>query len=96
MDRTKHDLSFNQVKLDYQALLRTSIIAFAHTRNEIARLTHDTYSLKPALSLHHTARLIAEEADKMVVAAETMDTLEEGLTREELEVINKPEVRKED
>ena len=93
MNKTQHDLSYNSTKLDYMALLRTSQIAFTHTRNELDRYLHQTYELKPALSYDYLAGLIAQEAEQLVVAAETMHTLKEGLNREELEIVNKPEAK---
>ncbi|KKN74218.1 hypothetical protein LCGC14_0393040 [marine sediment metagenome] len=94
MNRTEHDLSFNSTKLDYQALIRTSIIAFAHTRNKIERLVQYTHTIGET-NFASTSRLIAEEAEKLVVVAETWYTLEEGLTRQELIIVNKPEVKDE-
>ena len=91
MQVTKHDLSYDEVKLDYQALLRTSVIAFARTRNEIERLVNHTHSLTEK-NFSSTARCIYDEAEKLVVAAETWHALEEGLTRRHLEVINKPDI----
>ena len=93
MNATQHDLSYNHTKLDYQALLRTAKIAYALTRNEIARLIHQTYDLKPALTHDHIARLLFDESERMVIAAETMHTLEDGLSRRELEIVNKSDVK---
>ena len=93
MQATMNDLSHNSTKLDYQAMLKTARIAFAHTRNELDKYLHQTHEIKPHLSYAHIARIIKEEADQLVIAAEVMDTLEGGLSREELEVVNKPEVK---
>ena len=95
MKHTEHDLSYNSTKLDYQALLRTARIAFAHTRNELNRHLHQTHEFNPIPDYAHLARLINEEAEQLVIAAETMHTLKEGLTREELEIVNKPKVKEE-
>ena len=95
MEATKNDLSYNSTKLDYLALVRTSKIAFAHTRNELDRYLNQTHEIKPCFSYSHLARIIKEEADQLIIAAEVMDTLEGGLSREKLEVVNKPEVEKE-
>jgi len=96
MEATKNDLSFNSTKLDYLALLKTARIAFAHTRNDLDRYLGRTHDFNPTPNYASLAGRIKEEADQLVVAAETMHTLEEGLTREELEVVNKPEVKKEE
>jgi len=89
MDVTKNDLSYNEAKLDYRALLDTATIAFAHTRNEIERLVHRTHDLNPHTNYASVARQLLDEAKRMAVAAETMHTLQEGLTRENILIINK-------
>ncbi len=94
MQVTKNDLSFNHTTLDYQALHRTAVIAFAHTRNEIERYLHETHEIGRT-NFSSTAGYILKEAEQLAVVAETLHTLEEGLTREELEIVNKPEVAKE-
>lgn len=91
MKKTQNDLSFNKTELDYLALLRTSEIAFAHTRNELDKYLHQTHDITPRLAYDFLARLILGEAEELVIAAETMHTLREGLSREELLVVNKPE-----
>jgi len=95
VEHTKNDLSFNKVELDYEALLKTSKIAFAHVRNELKRLLDQTHEISPSFNYFHLADRIKTEADALVIAAETMHTLEEGLAREELDVVNKPDVWKE-
>lgn len=95
MNQTKNDLSYNQTKLDYLALLKTARIAFAHTRNDLDRYLGQTHAFNPTPNYASLAGRIKQEADELVIAAETMHTLEEGLSREELEVINKPEVKRE-
>jgi len=89
MEVTKNDLSFNEASLDYRALLDTAVIAFAHTRNEIEELIHKTHDLTPHTNHASTARRLLVEAKQMPVAAETMHTLQEGLTRENITIINK-------
>jgi len=89
MQVTKNDLSFNSTKLDYMAMLQTAQIAFAHTRNEVERLVGKTHDLNPHADHSLTCGRILDVAEQLVVAAETMHTLEGGLEREELEVINK-------
>ena len=93
MDTTQNDLSHNHTKLDYQALLKCATIAFAHTRNEVEKYIHNTHSLDSDIHYSSDARRLLEEAKQMVIAAETMDTLKGGLTREELEIVNKPEIK---
>lgn len=96
MDHTQNDLSYNHTKLDYQAMVKTAQIAFASSRDGIARLIHQTYDINPHVNYKLIGQRIKEEADRLVIAAETMYTLDGGLEREELEIVNKPEVKHED
>ena len=92
---TKNDLCGNHTKLDYQALLRVAAIAFGHSIEQI----HQEYSILrqyPPCSnveLFSHAEYLHKEAGKLAVIAETLATLQEGLDREELEIVNKPEVK---
>lgn len=94
MEFTKNDLSYDQTKLDYQAMLTTAQIAFSHTREEINRHIHNTYNISGKVNYSLEAKWIKEEADKLAIIAETMDTLQGGLTRSQIEVVNKPEVKR--
>ena len=93
MEATKCDLSSNQVQLDYMAMLATARTAFAHTRNEMERLITSTHGLNLHADYSLTCKWLLDEAKQLVVAAEVMHTLDAGLDREELEVVNKPEVK---
>ncbi len=98
MNRTQHDLSYDQTKLDYQALVRTADIAFAHTRNELDRCLHRTHDIPvegQTYNPYHEGGRIYELAEQLSVVAETAHTLHEGLTRSQLEIVNKPEVKEE-
>lgn len=89
MNKTRNDLSYNRAELDYQALLSTSQIAYSHCLEEIGRYLAELRSIK---LLHHsylTAQWLAREAEHLVIAAETMDTLLGGLKREEIVIVNK-------
>ncbi len=92
MNRTQHDLSCDQTKLDYQALVRTADIAFAHTRNELERCLHRTHDI-PEHNPYREGGRIYELAEQLSIVAETAHTLREGLTRSQLEIVNKPEVK---
>ncbi len=95
MDRTKHDLSFNSTSLDYMALLKTAEIAFALSKREVGRHMN-TLSMYPLKSCFYLdAQWLEDEAKHLSIAAETLYTLREGLSREELKVVNKPEVKEE-
>ncbi len=95
MDVTKNDLCFNEVTLDYQALLQVAEVAFSHCKEEIReQLRKLDYPRKSCYYLN--AGWLLREAKFLSVAAETLYTLENGLSREELKVVNKPETKEED
>lgn len=93
MEKTQHNLYCNKTKLDYQALLSTSKIAYSHCIEEIGRYMDELRSMQPSLLPYLTAQRLAREAEQLVIAAETMYTLEQGISREELVVVNKPPVK---
>ena len=92
MQATKNDLSYNQTKLDYQALLDTAEIAFANTREELNKNLHSLYEHPLKGCFYLTTSRVETLAKQLNTVAETLYTLRGGLTREELEVVNKPEV----
>ena len=98
MNATKHDLSFDKTKLDFNALLRTAAIAYSKSRFEIERelsalqhLLHDEDYLSAGFPL--TAERLAHAAAQLAVAAETYHALMNAVERNGLEVINKPPVK---
>ncbi len=94
-ENTKHDLSFDTVVLDYDALIQTARIAFAHSRDQVGRHMRDTYDMNPNMNYTSASQSILRQARHMVTAAETLHALQEGLTRSQLEIVNKPEVKDE-
>ena len=95
MNVTQNDLSFNSTKLDYKALLTTAEIAFAHSREEINRHLSSLYKYPLEGCFYLEAEHIEWEAKSLHIISETMYTLREGLTRQDLEIVNKPEVKEE-
>jgi len=93
MQDTENDLSYDSTKLDYQAMLMTSKIAYSACLREIRKHHRDMTSFKPPFIPYLSARWLADEAKYLVIVAETMYTLEEGLSRSQLEVVNKPDVK---
>jgi len=87
MNKTQNDLCASKATLDYQALLDTSRIATHHCIEEIGRhidnLRHNRYT--PYLS----AQWLLKEAEQLVITTETMHTLEEGLNRSRIRIINR-------
>lgn len=98
MDKTKNDLCADKVTLDYQAMLDASKIAYSHCIREVERHLAELRSVgvitaKPSFLPYLSAQWLAKEAEQLVIAAETMYTLEAGLSRSQLEVVNKPEIK---
>lgn len=90
---TKNDLSAGKVKLDYQALLVTARAGFQYCKElldqEIKHLEDIGYS---APGLYLTAGRVAHLGQELTIIAKTLVTLEGGLTREEVEIVNKPPI----
>ena len=94
MDRTENDLSFNKAELDYQAMLTTATVAYRGCLREIERHLQVMRSLHKKVYLPYlSAQWLESEAKYLTIVAETMHTLQEGLSREELVIVNKPEVK---
>jgi len=95
MEVTKNDLCSNSATLDYQALLRTAQSAYKLGLEEVSRHLSVLHRFPPCGNteryLH--AGWLAQEAKTLVVVAETLSTLLEGLTREEISIVNR-EVRR--
>lgn len=97
--QTKCDLSYDEAVVDYEAMRRVASYAFGQLRDQVAKNIHKTHELpfeKDAYSyysnLKYAADHIAELAPKLATAAEVMLTLNEGLSRNNLIITNKPEV----
>lgn len=92
MNHTKHDLSYNKTSLDYMALIQTAESAYAsllHTMGrEISTLSDNPDNVRRYLEADYLKR----NANQLVIIAETLSTLKEGLTREELIIVNKPAI----
>ena len=89
MEKTKNDLSFDEVKLDYQAMLSVSKIACGHCLEEISRHLGDMRIPSGKFIPWLSAQWLAREAGQLVIAAETMHTLQEGLGRSTVTIVNK-------
>ena len=92
MNETMNDLSFDQTKLDYQAMLTTAEVAHSRCLGEIYRDYQELTRFPLTGCFYLSAQRLAVEAKYLVTISETLHTLREGLTRHELEVVNKPEV----
>ena len=101
MNRTQNDLSLNKTQLDYQAMLTTSQVAYGRCTDRICKYLNDCrdWSLNPssksAMLPYLSAEWLEIEAKHLTIVAETMYTLQQGLSRQELVIVNKPEVKDE-
>lgn len=93
MMKSKHDLSFNHVKLDYKALHDTAVIAFIQVRNELSRKLEETYYYDFNVSYLRT-ETIESLASQLNTVTETLCAIKGMQEREELEIINKEIVKK--
>lgn len=94
MRNTMNDLSFNHAKLDHEAMVRTAEIAFGKLIEDIG---DHISKLRNYSAKSHRASLRSEwlegDARKLVIVAETLDTLYGCRFRDEIEIVN---VRKEE
>ena len=92
MQNTKHDLSAGEVKLDYEALIRTAGIAYCAKKNAIGeRLGElsDCDMKGENTSRYLTAHYLKQDAEALAIAAETYSTLLEGKKRDSVIIVNK-------
>jgi len=90
---TKYDLCSSSVTLDYQELLQTARIAVRYSLQALENRLRDWYDYaktKPVSS--SGAEWMLEDAKALAVATTALHYLNDGLSREEVIVANKPEV----
>lgn len=93
MNSTKHDLSFNHTKLDFNALHLSVVYGYVELRNEIQRTIEKIVRLDiDRKNSSYEANTLKDLTRKFAIVSETLHTLDESLKREKLEVINKPEL----
>ena len=90
MNYTKHDLSYNSTKLDYMALILTAESAYASLLTSINKRSSILWETSDNIKRYLEAKYLERDANQLVIIAETLSTLKEGLTREELIIVNKP------
>ena len=96
MENTKHDLSYDEVKLDYEALIRTAEVAVGRTLENVNRYSSEVrtaWDVKDWIGLSLSCERLEREAKWMNVAGETLSTLKNGLTRYNVIIVNKPEIK---
>ena len=98
MDITKNDLSYNEVKLDLNALLTTAQVAFYarfHAiEDEVRELNNLYFNGNSGIRRYMLANNIANLSKSLPILAETLHTLEEGRSRENIILVNEEEYRK--
>ena len=92
MQATKNDLSFDKAELDYEALIRTARIAQGHCIERISQHIGKLRSLDTSVNSALEAEWLKLEAEKLLIASETWYTLQEGRSRSEITIVNKPAV----
>lgn len=97
MDVTQCDLSANETKLDHQALLKVAQIATGHCLEEVAKYQSELRGRlfkEDVTGIHLNAHWLAQEAQQLDISAEVLATLMGSMARREIEIVNKPEVKK--
>lgn len=95
MENTKNDISGNEVKLDYDAMIRTAGIAYRASKEEISSYLDKLYvadEKADSTSRYLTATWLKHAATNLAIAAETYSTLLEGKTREQKTLVNLQQV----
>ena len=89
---TQSDLSYNEAKVDFQALVTTAAIAVREVRQQISRLDsqlqEDLFS-NDVTGIHLKSQWIAEYAQSLAKVADTYSVLLGAKTRDNLTIVNK-------
>ncbi len=91
---TKNDLSYNETKLDYQAMLKTAAIATRELREQVNRLNSqlcDDLLHNEVTGIHLKSQWLAEYAQSLAITADTYSALLGAKERENISIINKAE-----
>lgn len=97
-DNTQNDLSFDEAKLDFQAMTTVAGVAVSRLLNNIHRYTKEIgldFDTKDNTSMYLNSQRLNQETKLLVVCTETLATLREAATRGVLTIVNKPEVKDE-
>jgi hypothetical protein len=96
---TKNDLSYDEAKVDFEALLRTAHCAVHSILENISKkldvVRNETFKMDKSIditALHLNALWLSQEATELVICAETLATLIGAKTRTNIWIVNKPEV----
>jgi len=90
MRYTKNDLSYDRATLDHEAMLVTAAVAYGRLLRSIDQYTGGMHEINSSVTaLHLSAERLKEDADLLVIVAETYATLKGSLDRPELVITNK-------
>lgn len=87
MNQTKNDLSFNEAKLDFEAMLLVSQVACFGLIESVSR---GIGILRSTPQDYLTAERLQRDGKYLVTASETLATLLGAKEREILTIVNKP------
>ena len=94
MEYTKNDLSHNEAQLDLKALRTTSSVALGKSLEAIyhyySKIQDDSFNGNYT-GIYCNSRWLKEEADRLVIVAETHATLMGTNTRENIKLIKEVE-----
>ena len=92
---TKNDLSGSKVKLDYEALRTCAAVAVGQMMNNIQEDIAIIRSVPrcDSTAMYMAAARIKDAAGSLAIAADTLAALDEGKTRQTVEIVNKPEIK---
>jgi len=88
---TRNDLSSNEVKLDYQALLSTSTIAVGESLEQIGRFSRkvgDAVQKQDVTSIYLNAQWLEDYAKRLLLSADTLAALIGGKSRDNKVIVN--------
>lgn len=92
MIRTKNQLDYERVVLDYEAMLKTASFAVRELANHSHKfLSEIIYShfYENINALYLNASRLEDTSKELLIASETYVALKEGLKRKEIEIINR-------
>ena len=92
METTQNDLSYNHASLDYLELIKTARIAVKYSLEAVSERLRDWRDLKKKPT-NLNAEWFLQDATALAISTAMLHYLEEGITREEIEILNKPEVK---
>jgi len=100
MDKvTKNSLSHDEAKLDFEALWASVSTAFRLTLDRIQNYTDSFLRLKlndPDTFFTPNSLRLVDEAGRLAVIAETLDTINGARIRHRLKIINRPKIQQEE